>query len=60
MKYPATTIVHWVTGDVFACDAHARALIALSSMLGGRTMASRIQVPAECKNCINENEKTTH
>jgi hypothetical protein len=53
-KYPATCIVHWPSGPVYACDYHARALIAMGEFLGGHTVATKLDKPAECPNCVNE------
>ena len=53
-KYPATCIVHWPSGPVNACDEHAGALRALSGMLGGHIVMTKLESPAECSNCRNE------
>ena len=53
-KYPATCIVHWPSGPVEACEDHARALMALSTMLGGHIVRTELKGEAECANCKNE------
>jgi len=53
-KYPATKIVHWPTGPVFACEEHARQLIRLSRFLGTHVVVGEATGGAECSNCKNE------
>lgn len=54
MKFPATVIVHTVTGPEPCCDKHAKQLKALMSFMGGHTNDTEILEPTECNNCINE------
>jgi len=51
----ATCLVHWPTGAVPCCDAHAKALIGLGKMLGSHVVATKIEEETECTNCKNEN-----
>jgi hypothetical protein len=55
-KYPATMLVYWTTGAVPCCDKHGQALIGLGRMLGGHTIATKLEEPMECTNCVNENK----
>ena len=54
VQFPATVIVHWPTGPVPACGAHAQQLVGLGNFLGTHVVASPIHEPAECENCRNE------
>ncbi len=56
IKYPATQIIHWPSGPINACDVHARALKALSTILGSHIVATKLEALAECSNCVNENK----
>lgn len=56
VKYPATHIVHWVTGPVACCEDHANQLIGLGQYLGGHVIATvNSDASVECMNCVNEN-----
>lgn len=54
--YPATQVVHWPSGPVSTCDAHGRALVALSTMLGTHIAVTKLTAldEQECSNCKNE------
>lgn len=56
IKYPATCIIHWPSGPVNACDEHARLIIGMGKFLGSHVVATKLEAPAECGNCINENK----
>lgn len=55
VEYPATMTVHWPTGPVNCCEAHGRALVGLSNMLGSHVGVTKLTEPAQCSNCVNEN-----
>ena len=55
-KYPADRTVHWPSGPVNTCEAHGRALVALSTMLGSHIAVTTLIGEAECSNCVNENK----
>ena len=55
IKYPATCVVHWATGPVNACEKHAQQIITMGRVLGTHVVATKLEEPAECKNCVNEN-----
>lgn len=50
----ATVLVHWPTGPVSCCEEHARQLIGLGNFLGSPVVATVLDEPGECVNCINE------
>jgi hypothetical protein len=54
--YPATMVVHWATGPVNCCDTHGQQLITLGNFMGTHTVATKLEAPAECSNCVNENK----
>jgi len=54
IKYPATYTVHWPTGPVDCCDEHAKGLILIGKHLGSHTVATKLEKPSECSNCVNE------
>jgi hypothetical protein len=54
MEFPATMLVHWPSGPVPCCDEHGRQLIGLGSFLGSHVVATTLDAPAECVNCMNE------
>lgn len=56
IKYPANCVVHWSTGPVNCCEQHGLALINLGRMLGGHVVRTKLEEPAECSNCVNENK----
>lgn len=56
MKYPATCYAHWTSGPVPACDNHAQGLVKLGELLGIKVPLTRLPMPAECTNCVNENK----
>lgn len=56
IKYPATMVVHWATGPVNCCDTHGQQLIGLVGALGSHVVATKLEKPAECSNCVNENK----
>ena len=54
-KYPADRVVHWPSGPVNTCEAHGRALVALSTILGSHIAVTKLtEKNAECSNCKNE------
>ena len=54
-KYPADRVVHWPSGPVNTCEAHGRALVALSTMLGSHIAITKlIEKNVECSNCKYE------
>ena len=59
IKYPATMVVHWSTGPVNCCDEHGQQLIGLGNFLGTHIVATKLEKPAECSNCINEKKAKT-
>ena len=56
MKYPASHIVHWPTGPVYACEKHAGGLVMLAQHLGHYIVVSKLEEEQECDNCKNEAE----
>jgi hypothetical protein len=54
MNYPATKIVHWPTGPVAACTAHAAQLVGLSRFLGSHVGVTPAVNGEHCENCKNE------
>jgi hypothetical protein len=52
-EFPASVLVHWPTGPVPCCDEHGRQLIALGNFLGSHVVASPLNIPGECINCVN-------
>lgn len=53
-EYPATHIVHWPSGPVYACEKHAQGIINIGKILGFHIVASAANPGHECMNCINE------
>jgi hypothetical protein len=51
----ATTIVHWVSGPVLACDKHADQLAKLGAFLGIDVATSPCN-GGVCSNCVNESK----
>lgn len=49
----ATTIVHWISGPVLACDKHAGQLAKLGAFLGIDVATSPCN-GGVCSNCVNE------
>lgn len=60
IKFPATVMVHWPSGPVPACHEHAAQLHALGKFMGGHVVSTTLTEPAECANCINENESRSN
>lgn len=56
IKYPADRVVHWATGPVNACEEHANQLVGLGNFLGTHVAVTTLLEPAECSNCVNENQ----
>ena len=56
IKYPATCTVHTPSGAVNACDEHTRQMFALASAMGWHMNRTKLEKPAECSNCVNENK----
>lgn len=54
VKYPATHIVHWPSGPVYACKTHAEKLVSFGRFMGTHVMATPADPGHECKNCVNE------
>ena len=59
IKYPADRVVHWATGPVNTCEEHGRQLVVLGNMLGSHIAVTKLEEPAECSNCVNENQSKT-
>lgn len=55
IKYPADRVVHWPTGPVNCCETHGAQLVGLGNMLGSHIAVTKLEKPAECSNCANEN-----
>lgn len=53
-KYPATHIVHWPTGPVYACAEHAKQLVGLGGFCGAHVICTLAEPGHECTNCVNE------
>ena len=57
IKYPATHIVHWISGPCYTCEKHASQLVGIGNVLGGYTPVSLADKGHECMNCVNENKR---
>lgn len=53
-KHPATVVAHWSTGPTAACEKHADGLVRLGKFLGLHVPLTKLEVPTECANCVNE------
>ena len=56
IKYPATQTVHCPNGTTNACDKNAYAVKGLMRFMGAHVVSTKLDSPAECDNCINENK----
>jgi len=56
IRYPATQTVHCPSGPTNACDEHAHQVKHLMSFMGAHVVATKLEEPAECDNCVNENK----
>lgn len=52
--FPATMNVHWPTGTIALCDAHAARLRALCAHMGWMFVATQLLAPAVCEQCVEE------
>jgi len=56
LQIKATKLVHWPTGQTYACDHHAEALQKIaSSMRIHVAVDDYILNDKQCSNCLNEN-----
>jgi hypothetical protein len=56
LQFQATKLVHWPTGQTYACDFHAKALQKIaSSMKLLITVVDYVDDERQCSNCFNEN-----
>ena len=56
IKYPATCVVHWLTGPKNCCDKHGLSLKNIGNLLSIHVAVTAIKEESECMNCINENK----
>lgn len=54
MDFPAAVIVHWPSGPVAACVAHAEKLVGMGKFLGYHVGVTPCTTLTECSNCVNE------
>lgn len=57
--FPATKMVHWPSGPIAACEAHAGKLVGLAQVMGYYiSIVPIIGDGLECANCRNEAQRS--
>ena len=59
IQYPAIAMMHWPTGPVPVCRYHGLGLLKLGEYLGTFVVATKLDKPTECTNCVNEAKNAT-
>jgi hypothetical protein len=54
----ATVAVYWPGKEVYACEEHAKKLMALGKHMGFAVSVAVFLGDAECTNCANEAKKS--